>query len=80
LCIWKIKFFTGLGHEQVLALTMPATGRVAGSISVRARLVRPGLKGAWDAIREMVVGERERNYAVSFDIPPKTRSGFLRWF
>ena len=69
----------GLGHEQVLALTIPATGQVAGSINVSARLVRPGLKGTWDAIREMVIGEQERNYPVAFTIPPKTRSGFLSW-
>lgn len=70
----------GLGHEQVLALTIPVTGQVAGDISVSARLVRPGLKGAWDAIREMVIGEQERSYPISFTIPPKTSSGILSWF
>lgn len=70
----------GIGHEQVLALTIPVTGRVAGTLSVSARLVRPGLKGTWDAIRELVIGADERNYPLSFTIPPKTRSGFLNWF
>jgi len=69
----------GIGHEQVLALTIAATGRVAGTLSVSARLARPGLKGTWDAIREMVIGTDERNYPVSFTIPPKARSGFLSW-
>lgn len=70
----------GIGHEQVLALTIPVIGQVVGNISVSARLVRPGLKGTWDAIREMVVGEQERNYPVFFTIPLKTRSGILSWF
>jgi hypothetical protein len=70
----------GIGHEQVLALTVPVTGRVTGSLSISARLVRPGLKGAWDAIRDMVIGNDERSYPVSFTIPPKKRSGILSWF
>lgn len=69
----------GIGHEQVLALTIPATGKVAGTLSVSARLVRPGLKGAFDAVRELVIGNDERNYQISFTIPPKKRSGFLSW-
>ena len=64
----------GIGHEQVLALTIPVIGRVVGTLSVSARLVRPGLKGTWDAIREMVIGANESNYPISFTIPPKTRS------
>jgi hypothetical protein len=37
------------------------------------------LKGALDAIRDLVVGNDERNYQVSFTIPPKKRSGLLGW-
>jgi hypothetical protein len=69
----------GIGHEQVLALTIPATGKVAATLSVSARLARPGLKGAFDAIRELVIGNEERNYQISFTIPPKKRSGLLNW-
>lgn len=70
----------GIGHEQVLVLTIPATGQVTGNLSISARLARPGLKGTWDAIREMIIGGSERKYSISFTIPPKTRSGFLGWF
>jgi hypothetical protein len=69
----------GIGHEQVLALTISATARVAGTLSVSARLVRPGLKGALDAIRELVLGNNERNYQISFTIPPKKRARLLDW-
>lgn len=70
----------GITHEQVLVLIIPVTGQITGTVSVNARLVRRGLKGAWDAIRDMVIGGSEQRYPISFTIPPKGRSGFLGWF
>lgn len=62
----------GLAAEQVLALTVPVVGKVAGTVSVAARLVRPGLAGGWQAIRDLVLGPRpgEYRYPIAFEVPP----------
>jgi hypothetical protein len=73
----------GIGREQVLVLTLPVTGRVAGTITANARIVRPGIAGRLDAIRDLVLGARshERALAVSFDIPePAPESVLSRIF
>ncbi|HEX8141477.1 MAG TPA: hypothetical protein VF553_02710 [Pyrinomonadaceae bacterium] len=76
----------GLGREQVLALTLPVNGSVTGTVSVNARVTRPGLRGRMDAIRDLVLGTRpeERHYAIAFEIPqappPKGLARFLRLF
>lgn len=60
----------GLGPEQVLALTVPVTGSVTGTVSVSARLARAGLRGRTEAIRDLVLGARdERKYPIAFVIP-----------
>jgi hypothetical protein len=58
----------GIGHEQVLELTVPAWGRVTGTLSASARLVRGGLV---HRIRDLVLpeGPHQRRYPVSFEIP-----------
>ena len=72
----------GLGREQVLALTLPTTGEVAGTVSASARLSRGGLLGGVDAVRDLILGPYERQYPIGFVIPrtqPPTRSRrFLR--
>lgn len=73
----------GIGREQVLVLTLPVTGRVAGTITANARIVRPGFAGRLDAIRDLVLGARshERALAVSFEIPePAPESVLSRIF
>lgn len=60
----------GLGSSHALAFTIPAVGRVAGEAIVTARLIRPGLSGAADAIRDLILGPpKGSHYPVSFDIP-----------
>jgi hypothetical protein len=60
----------GLGAEQSLALTLPVTGRVTGTVSVTARLIRPGLRGALEAVRDLILGPGpDRHYPIHFDIP-----------
>ena len=46
----------GIGHEQVLVLTLPVVGAIEADLLVNARLIRPGLAGRLDAIRDMVLG------------------------
>jgi hypothetical protein len=62
----------GLGHEQILAFTVPVTGRITGTVAVSARLARPGIAGGLEAIRDLVLGPRrsERHHPVAFDIAP----------
>lgn len=61
----------GLEREQVLALTVPVTGTVTGTVSVNARLTRAGLRGRIAAIRDLVLGANpgERSYPFAFEIP-----------
>ena len=74
----------GIGREQVLALTLPVTGAVGGTLAVNARLVRAGMLGRVETIRELVLGGgvHQRRYPVSFDIPatspPSALARFLR--
>jgi hypothetical protein len=72
----------GLGSEQSLVLTVAARGPVAGTMSVAARVVRPGLRGAVEAIRDLVLGraEGDRHHPISFNIPSAEPSSNLRRF
>lgn len=60
----------GIGQEHVLTLTLPVTGQVSGSVIVSARLVRSGLGGSIEAIRDMILGPKpnERSYPITFEI------------
>lgn len=73
----------GIGREQPLALTLPVTGRVTGTVSVSARCVRQGLRGSIEALRDMILGgPDEQHYPISFEIPesppPTGLARFLR--
>ncbi|HLM67702.1 MAG TPA: hypothetical protein VK358_09255 [Longimicrobium sp.] len=61
----------GIGREQVLALTLPVTGTVSGTLTANARLARAGLRGRIDRVRDLVLGGgvHERRYPVSFQLP-----------
>lgn len=57
----------GIGREQVLEFTVPAWGRVSGTLTASARLVRNGLV---ERVRDLMLSKPdERRYMVSFDIP-----------
>lgn len=64
----------GIVREQVLALTLPATGDVTGEMTVTARLVRPGIGGALDAIRDLVLGQPDYRYSLRLVVPERTSS------
>ncbi len=53
-----------IGPEQVLTLTLPVIGTVTGSVIVSARLVRSGLRGRLEAVRDLIAGggPNERSY------------------
>ena len=61
----------GLGGQHVLGLTLPITGRVEGVVAVTARVVRPGLAGRMDAIRDLIFRQEPqgRFYPITLDIP-----------
>lgn len=72
----------GIGREQVLALTLPVTGAVGGTLAVNARLVRAGMLGRVETIRDLVLGGgvHQRRYPVSFDIPAASPHSALTRF
>lgn len=57
----------GIGHEQVLAVTLLRTGPIVGHIEVSARLASSGLL----RLRDLVLGapHADRGYRIAFDIP-----------
>jgi hypothetical protein len=60
----------GLGTSLALAFTILSVGSVAGEVIATARLVRTGLPGVADAIRDLILGPRKgRHFPVHFDIP-----------
>ncbi len=61
----------GLGTEQSLVLTLPVTGAVSGLVLMNARLARSGVGGALSAVRDVVLGARQRDNAFSVEIPGK---------
>jgi hypothetical protein len=58
----------GLGTEQVLAFTLPVSGLVTVEFLIAARVVRSGIVGGLDAVRDLVLGTNERRHAVELDI------------
>ena len=70
----------GIGLEQVLTLTLPVIGAVAGNVTVSARLVRSGIRGKIDAIRDLIVGADDRSYPIAFEIPKASSSNVLEKF
>ncbi len=72
----------GLGREQDLALTFPVTGKVSGKAMVSAKLVRKGIAGKLDSIRELILREKpeERSYPFGFEIPKAPSKDGLRGF
>jgi hypothetical protein len=48
-------------------------------VLVSARLVRSGLRGSVEAVRDLILGPRpnQRTYPVSFEIPTKLSPGGL---
>jgi len=70
----------GLGPEQVLAVTLPVTGDITGTVSVSARLARGGVQGGIDSIRDLILGPQERHYRIFFTIPKPEQPTGLRRF
>ncbi|MEL6940487.1 MAG: hypothetical protein AAFO84_14995 [Cyanobacteria bacterium J06598_1] len=60
---------SGLGTEQTLVMTLPVTGKVSGLVLMNARLARSGVEGALSAVRDLVVGARQRDSTFSVEIP-----------
>ena len=59
----------GLGAEQALVMTLPVTGKVSGLLLLNARLTRSGGGGVIDAVRDLILGDRKRDYMFSLEIP-----------
>ncbi|MCB0032363.1 MAG: hypothetical protein KDE28_30845 [Anaerolineales bacterium] len=74
----------GLGQEQLLTLTLPATGLISAEVMVTARLAWAGLQGVNEAIRDLLIGPTpfQRKYPISFEIPqqpsPEGLARFLK--
>ena len=61
----------GLGAEQALVMTLPVSGKVSGLLLLNARLARSGGGGVVDAVRDLILGGRKRDYSFSLEIPEK---------
>lgn len=59
----------GLGTSQVLAFTLPVTGKVSGLVLVSARLAKQGVGGAVASIKDMILGPGQTDYGFTFEIP-----------
>lgn len=72
----------GIGPDQVLTVTLPVTGKVSAEVIVSARLVKTGVKGKLEAIRDLILGTRpgERYYPVSFEVPEQVIGNGVSWF
>lgn len=60
----------GIGREQALAVVVPITGTVKGTLQIYSQIKRPGLQGAKDKVRDLVLQSPNREYAFSITIPP----------
>lgn len=60
---------SGIGHEQLLSVSLQAAGTITGTVRVAARLIRPGLDGHMDSLRDLIFGTPGSLYPVSFAIP-----------
>lgn len=86
LAVWSFKENPdrkdGIGPEQVLTLTLPVTGNISGTVVVNARLVRKGLGGAVDAVRDLILGPKpdQRSYPLSFEIAAKPAPSLIEKF
>ncbi|MEM9721854.1 MAG: hypothetical protein AAGA10_21485 [Bacteroidota bacterium] len=67
----------GIYGKQVLLITLPHQGKVKGNLRVNARLIRPGLQGGIDAIRDLILGTKDRVFELDIDIPEASRGGLF---
>jgi hypothetical protein len=69
----------GIGPEQVITITLPVTGNITAELIVSARLVKGGIGGQLEKIRDLILGVQpgERAYPIQFDIPAKNNDKHL---
>lgn len=70
----------GIGREQILAITLPGNGQINGILRVNARLKRPGLRGGFEAIRDMVLGTPNWEHPIDLTIPRNPSKSSLERF
>ncbi len=57
----------GLPGEQILALTLPLTGKIVGEVTLAAKVAREGIRGA---LLDLILSNGiTRKYPVSFEVP-----------
>lgn len=72
---------TGLGQKNILALTISVSGTVKGSLTANCRIVRSGIKGLMDKVRDLIVERPEtQSHQVTFQIPPVKSKSFFDFF
>ena len=70
----------GLGQDQSLTLTLPVTGNVSADVRVATRVVRSGLTGTIEGIRDLILRPDPKRYSISFEIPElQKRSAWTRF-
>lgn len=72
---------TGLGQKNTLAITVPLTGTVKASLTVNCRIVRAGVKGFMDKVRDLIIERPEpESQRVIFEIPAAKSKSFFDFF
>jgi len=68
----------GILHQTELVVTIPVVGTIECSLSVIARLGRPGLDGRLKQFRRMIFGDHNHLFSVDIPAAPSVKSRF--WF
>ncbi len=70
----------GLGREQILAMTLPVTGKVTATVEVTAVLSKTS--GVMEALRNMLLKPESfhKSYSIAVEIPPAPAPGFFSQF
>ena len=74
----------GIGQSQDLALTLAGEGPFIAEVTVSARLLKPGIRGMVQRVRELILGPEldiSPQKTVAFALPPhQGRSGFFSFW
>lgn len=58
----------GIGLEQIVSFTVPTQSIIEASVMVSARIVRSGMPGMIDAVRDLILGSQLNDHAVPIQI------------
>jgi hypothetical protein len=79
----NVEVNTGIGQKQVIAFTLSGLGPFEASVSISARLIRPGMLGKLDAIRDLILGpsleDASPRRKIRFEAIPEKPGKWFDW-